>query len=160
MDTEALNKAIAGRWFTSFWGGASDLAVVDELATPDVVLQYSMRDRLCGHSAVKGFMAGFREAFPDLRFQRTGALIADRDIVVVRWQGGGTHAGSAFHDFNFGPWPTASGRRIALSGHTAVRLEDGLIAEEAVWSAERKIQLRPITGGLVLGLSSKEVAAD
>jgi hypothetical protein len=28
-----------------------------------------------------------------------------------------------------------------------------MIAEEAVWSMERQTQLRPITGGLVLGLS-------
>jgi hypothetical protein len=37
-----------------------------------------------------------------------------------------------------------------LLGHTAVRLEDGMIAEEAVWSTERKARLRCITGGLLL----------
>jgi hypothetical protein len=29
-----------------------------------------------------------------------------------------------------------------------------MIVEEAVWSMERQTQLRPITGGLVLGLTS------
>jgi hypothetical protein len=33
-----------------------------------------------------------------------------------------------------------------------------MIAEEAVWSMERKAQLRPITGGLVLGLSISDLA--
>jgi hypothetical protein len=158
MDIEMLNKAIVGRWFTAFWGGSCDLAIVDQLAAPDMVLQYSMHNPRRGQLAVKNFMADFREAFPDLHFQRIGALIADRDIVVVRWEGRGTHTGPAFHDFNIGPLPTASGRKIILSGHTAIRLEDNMIAEEAVWSMERKAQLRPITGGLVLGLSTSELA--
>lgn len=152
MDIEMLNKAIVGRWFTSFWGSSCDLAIVDELATPDILLQYSMDNPRRGQLAVKDFMADFRHAFPDLHFRRIGALIADRDIVVVRWEGHGTHTGPAFHDFNVGPLPTASYRKIVLSGHTAIRLEDGMVAEEAVWSMERKAQLRPITGGLVLGL--------
>jgi hypothetical protein len=52
--------------------------------------------------------------------------------------------------FNIGPLPAASGRKVVLSGHTAVRLEDGMVAEEAVWSTQRKAQLRCITGGLLL----------
>jgi len=154
-----LNKAIVARWFASFWGTSYDPAIVDELAAPDVLLQYSMHNPRRGRLAMKHFMADFREAFPDLCFQRIGALIADRDIVVVRWEGGGTHTGPAFHDFNIGPLPTASGRRMVLCGHTAFRLEDNMIAEEAVWSTERKAQLRPITGGLVLGLNTNELAS-
>jgi hypothetical protein len=30
------NKAIVGRWFTEFWGKTCNLAVVDELAAPDM----------------------------------------------------------------------------------------------------------------------------
>jgi hypothetical protein len=154
MESETLNKAIVGRWFVSFWGESCDLAVVDELAAPDVLLQYSMHNPRRGQVAVKHFMADFREAFPDLCFRRIGTLIADRDIVVVRWEGSGIHTGPAFHDFNVGPLPAASRHKIVLSGHTAIRLEDNMIAEEAIWSTERKAQLRPITGGLVLGLST------
>jgi hypothetical protein len=95
-------------------------------------------------------MAGFREAFPDLGFRQIGAFMADRDMVVVRWEGSGMHTGPAFDDFNIGPLPAASGRKVVLSGHTAVRLEDGMVAEEAVWSTERKARLRCITGGLLL----------
>ena len=150
MDIEALNKMIVGRWFASLWGDRCDLAIVDELATPDVLLQYSTRNPRRGQQAVKAFMAGFREAFPDLGFRRIGAFMADRGIVAVRWEGSGTHTGPAFDDFNIGPLPAASGRKVVLSGHTAVRLEDGMVAEEAVWSTERKAQLRCITGGLLL----------
>jgi predicted ester cyclase len=154
MDTEALNKVIVGRWFTSFWGNSCDLAIVDELAAPDMLLQYSMDNARRGRLSVKRFMADFREAFPDLQFRRVGALIADRDIVVIRWEGSGTHTGPAFEDFNVGPLPEASRRELEFSGHSAVRLEGCMIAEEAVWSMERRMRLRPITAGLVLGLTS------
>jgi hypothetical protein len=129
---------IVGRWFASLWGNLCDLAVVDELAAPDVLLQYSIHNPRRGQRAVKAFMAGFRGAFPDLGFRRIGAFMADRDIVVVRWEGSGTHTGPASDDFNIGPLPAA------------VRLEDGMVAEEAVWSTERKARLRCITGGLLL----------
>lgn len=153
MDTEALNKAIVGRWFTSFWGLSCDFAIVDELAAPNVLLQYSMHNPRRGRLSVKCFIAGFRDAFPDLEFRKAGPLIADGDIVVVRWEGTGTHTGPAFNDFNIGPLPQASQHKLVLCGHTAVRLENSMIAEEAVWPTERKTQLRPITAGLVLGLT-------
>ncbi len=153
MDTETLNKAIVGRWFTSFWGNSRDLAIVDELAAPDMLLQYSMKNPRHGRLSVKSFMADFRRAFPDLQFRRIGALIADRDIVVIRWEGSGTHTGPAFEDFNVGPLPESSRRKLTFSGHSAVRLEGSKIAEEAVWPMERQTQRRPITGGLVLGLN-------
>jgi hypothetical protein len=154
MDTEALNRAIVGRWFTSFWGSSCDLRIVDELAAPDMLLQYSMDNPRRGRVSVKGFMANFREAFPDLHFRRVGALIADRDIVVIRWEGSGTHTGPAFADFNVGPLPEASRRKLEFSGHSAVRLEGSMIAEEAVWSLERRMRQRPIMAGLILGLTA------
>src|SRR5687767_4455905 len=42
MRKEADNKAVVGRWFTQFWGRDADLAVVDEIAAPDMLLQYSL----------------------------------------------------------------------------------------------------------------------
>ena len=39
MSKEEDNKAIVGRWFTHFWGKTCDLAIVDELAAPDMLLQ-------------------------------------------------------------------------------------------------------------------------
>jgi hypothetical protein len=70
--------------------------------------------------------------------------------VAVCWKGSGTHTGPAFDDFNIGPLPAASGRKIVLPGHTALRFEDSMISEEAVWSMEREAQLRCIAGGLLL----------
>src|SRR5882757_8920117 len=36
MSKESDNKAIVGRWFTDFWGEKCELAIVDELAAPDI----------------------------------------------------------------------------------------------------------------------------
>src|SRR5262249_48882622 len=38
------SKAIVGRWFTEFWGKTCNLGVVDELAAPDMLLQYSLHE--------------------------------------------------------------------------------------------------------------------
>src|SRR5437870_11100637 len=71
MSKEEDNKAIVGRWFTEFWGETCNLDIVDELAAPDMRLQYSLHAPRRGHADIKAFMSGFREAFPDLNF---GAL--------------------------------------------------------------------------------------
>jgi hypothetical protein len=44
MSKESENKAIVGRWFTNFWGETCDLSIVDELAAPDMLLQYSLHE--------------------------------------------------------------------------------------------------------------------
>ena len=41
-DEEIDNKVIVGRWFTEFWGEKCNLAVVDEIAAPDMFLKYSL----------------------------------------------------------------------------------------------------------------------
>jgi predicted ester cyclase len=130
MSKEADNKAIVGRWFTSFWGPTCDLTIVDEIATPDMLLQYSLHAPRRGHADIKVFMTGFRAAFPDLHFWGAADLIAEGDHVVGRWEGGGTHTGPAFADFLIGSLPAATGRKMHFTGTTVLRLKDGKIAEE------------------------------
>jgi len=65
------NKAIVGRWFTEFWGKTCNLGVVDELAAPDMLLQYSLHEPRRGRDDIKAFMTDFRRAFPDLNFWGT-----------------------------------------------------------------------------------------
>ena len=102
MSKEDDNKALVGRWFTDFWGENCDLQIVDELAAPDMLLQYSLHEPRRGHADIKAFMTGFREAFPNLTFTGAADLIAEGDYVVGRWIGGGTHTGPAFSDFLMG----------------------------------------------------------
>lgn len=130
MSKEEKNKAIVGRWFTEFWGTTYNPAVVDAIAAPDMLLQYSLHEPRNGREDIKAFMADFRAAFPDLAFAGAADLIAEGDYVVGRWIGGGTHTGPAFGDFLIGSLPAATGRTMRFTGTTVLRLKDGLIVEE------------------------------
>jgi predicted ester cyclase len=130
MSKEQDNKALVGCWFKEFWGNPWNPMVVDELATSNILLQYSLHAQRRGRADVKKFMMGFREAFPDLNFWGAADLIAEGDYVVGRWEGGGTHSGPAFSDFLAGSLPAASGRKMRFTGTTVLRVENGKIAEE------------------------------
>jgi predicted ester cyclase len=130
MSIEQDNKAIVGRWFTSFWGKTCDLAIVDELAAPDMLLHYSLHEPRRGREDIKAFMTDFRKAFPDLDFRGAADLIAEGDYVVGRWEGGGTHTGPAFSDFLVGGLPAATGSKMHFTGTTVLRLANGKIVEE------------------------------
>jgi predicted ester cyclase len=130
MSKEQENKEIVGRWFTEFWGNPWNPKVIEELAAPDMLLQYSLHEPRRGRADVADFMNGFRQAFPDLAFGGAADLIAEGDYVVGRWIGGGTHTGPAFDDFLVGALPAASGRKMRFTGTTVIRVENGRIAEE------------------------------
>jgi hypothetical protein len=59
------------------------------------------------------------EAVLVANLQRLIRVNPDRKTLA---KGSGTHTGPEFNDFNVGPLPTASRRKMAFSGHTAVRL--------------------------------------
>ncbi len=130
MAKETSNKEIVGKWFTGFWGNPWNPAIIDELAAPNILLQYSLHAPRRGREDVRAFMKGFREAFPDLGFSGVADLIAEGDYVVGRWEGGGTHTGPAFSDFLAGSLPAASGRKMRFTGTTVLRVENGKIVEE------------------------------
>jgi predicted ester cyclase len=130
VSKEEDNKAIVGRWFTDFWGKTCDLGIVDELAAPDMLLQYSLHEPRRGREDIKAFMTDFRKAFPDLNFWGAADLIAEGDYVVGRWEGGGTHTGPAFSDFLMGSLPANTGRKMKFTGTTVLKLKDGKILEE------------------------------
>ncbi|HTR09419.1 MAG TPA: ester cyclase [Paraburkholderia sp.] len=130
MSMQEGNKAIVGRWFTSFWGETCDLGVVDAIAAPDMLLKYSLHEPRRGREDIVAFMTDFRAAFPDLNFWGTADLIAEGDYVVGQWEGGGTHTGPAFGDLLAGTLPAASGRKMHFTGTTVLRLKDGMIVEE------------------------------
>jgi predicted ester cyclase len=130
MSREQDNKAIVGRRFDWFWDNPWSLKIIDELAAPDILLQYSLHAPRRGRDDVRDFMVGFRKAFPDLNFWGAADLIAEGDYVVGRWEGCGTHTGPVFSDFLVGSLPAASGRKMRFTGTTVLRVEDGKIAEE------------------------------
>jgi len=130
MSKQDDNKAVVGRWFTEFWGKTVNLAVVDDIAAPDILLKYSLHAPRRGRADIKAFMTDFRAAFPDLNFWGTADLIAEGDYVVGQWEGGGTHTGPAFNDFLVGSLSAATGRKMRFTGTTVLKVIDGKIAEE------------------------------
>jgi len=130
MSKEDDNKAIVGRWFTEFWGDIYNPAIVDSLAAPDMLLQYSLHEPRRGRADIKAFMTDFRRAFPDLAFGGAADLIAEGDYVVGQWVGGGTHTGPAFGDFLAGSLPANTGRKMHFTGTTVLKVENGLIVSE------------------------------
>jgi predicted ester cyclase len=130
MSKESDNKAVVGRWFTEFWGKDFNPSVIDELASPDMLLKYSLHEPRRGRADIKAFITDFRVAFPDLNFWGTADLIAEGDYVVGQWEGGGTHTGPAFSDFLMGSLPAASGSRMRFTGTTVLKVIDGKIIEE------------------------------
>ncbi|MGZ5926069.1 MAG: ester cyclase [Rhizomicrobium sp.] len=130
MSREDDNKAVVGRWFTQFWGKTCDLSVIDAIAAPDMLLQYSLHAPRRGHADISAFMTAFRAAFPDLNFWGTAELIAEGDYVVGQWEGGGTHTGPAFTDFLIGSLPPATGRKMHFTGTTILKIVNGKIASE------------------------------
>jgi predicted ester cyclase len=130
MSKQDENKAVVGRWFTEFWGKTVNLGVIDEIAAPDMLLKYSLHEPRRGREDIKAFMTDFRAAFPDLNFWGTADLIAEGDYVVGQWEGGGTHTGPAFSDFQVGGLPAATGRKMRFTGTTVLKVIDGKIVEE------------------------------
>jgi predicted ester cyclase len=124
------NKAIAGRWFTEFWGPRYNPDVIDELAALDIRFEYSMHAPCRGRDQVRTFAARFRAAFPDLGFAGTADLIAEGDYVVGQWKGGGTQTGEAFDDILAGALPPGGDKKMEFTGMTVLKVENGLITEE------------------------------
>jgi predicted ester cyclase len=127
---EKKNMEIIGKWLDNFWGRTYNPAIVDELAAPDMILQYSLHKPRKGQADIKDFMKKFRAAFPDLAFEGAYPLLADGEYVIARWVGGGTHTGNAFGDWPVGALPAATGRKMRFTGTTVFRVVNGKVAEE------------------------------
>ena len=82
MSREDQNKAIVGRWFTKFWGETCDLGIVDELAAPDMLLQYSLHEPRRGREDIKAFMTDFRGREDPFDGQRSARRVCFRAALL------------------------------------------------------------------------------
>lgn len=131
MSKETQNKAIVAEWFKRFWGNPYDEAVIGELGADDLTVFYPMHGPRKGKAEVKKFMVEFREAFPDLNFWDVEEMVAEGDIVVARWDGGGTNTGPAFDDLPVGALPRANtGKTMRFTGTSWLEVRDGKIVNE------------------------------
>jgi steroid delta-isomerase-like uncharacterized protein len=115
------NKTIARRFAEIYNRGG--LAIVDELAGPDLVVSYPLLpEDIHGLQAYKQVLAQFYAAFPDIEAS-VEEMIAEGEKVVARWTCRGTHRG----DF---PGLPATGKTVQWSGMTIYRIVDGKVVEE------------------------------
>jgi steroid delta-isomerase-like uncharacterized protein len=116
------NKAIVGRWLAEFWN-KGNVAIVDELGAPAVLMYYPLTGELRGRESLKQMLRQFRTAFPDASFSLEGDFIAEGDKVVARWKGVATQQGV------FSGIP-ATGKSATWTGISIFRIAEGKVAEE------------------------------
>jgi len=134
----AENKALIRRFYDEAWG-RGELDVIDEVFADDYVRHDSRpTSPASGPAGQRQITAGFRAAFPDLRFD-VDLLVAEDDLVVARWTAAGTQAGA------FGPLE-ATGRHATFSGVNIFRFEGGKVAE--IWNHRDDLGLMEQLGTL------------
>lgn len=119
MSTEQ-NKSIVRRWVEEGWN-KQNLALIDELYTPDFYQHEPGPETATDRESLKTFVAGYLAVFPDLHFTIED-LVAEGDRVTWRFAATGTHKGP----FMGAP---ASGKTATITGIIIFRLEDSRIAE-------------------------------
>jgi len=126
--SEADNKDIVRQYLQAF--NERDRETLRELLADDVV-EYGIHDELHGVEEIFGFLDRHFNAFPDYSGE-TDAIVAEDDLVTVRYTVSGTHSGE-YQDVE----PT--GHTVEWTGMAMYRLEDGEIAE--AWIEEDRLGL-------------------
>jgi steroid delta-isomerase-like uncharacterized protein len=113
------NKALGRRWFEEVWNQGR-AATIDELLSPNVVVHGLGPDQH-GPEEFKLFHRQYRASFPDINI-RVDQVVAEGDMVAIRWSGSGTHRGS---DLGI----PATGKRVTFSGMLFARVDGGQMVE-------------------------------
>jgi steroid delta-isomerase-like uncharacterized protein len=117
------NKALERRVFDEIWNQGL-LDVADEVFAPDAILHLGTDD-VQGPEGFKEYVAGYREAFPDIHWA-VEDQVAEGDMVVTRLTGTGTHQGELM-----GIPPT--GLQVTVTAIANVRIVGDKIQES--WSS-------------------------
>jgi len=113
-----VNKMLARRFFQEIWNEGQEAAI------DRYIPEFAAGNDPGFGSGREGFRRQWkkwRAAFPDLHFA-IDDLIGEGDQVLTRWTLTGTHQG----EFMGIP---ATGRRVAVSGMSLDRIEDGMVVE-------------------------------
>ncbi len=115
------NKDLARRFFHAAWN-EGDMQKIDELTNPAALDHSTVKGKTeTGSDSFKQIVSMFRGAMPDI-YLTIEDEIAEGDRVVHRWTLRGTHTGEIL-----GVPPT--GKQVAFTGTTIVRIDDGKIVE-------------------------------
>jgi steroid delta-isomerase-like uncharacterized protein len=117
------SKAAVRSYFEEFLN-QGDLGAADAIFIPEVRFHYPLGE-LNGIEAIRGYIVGFRAAFPDVHFT-VEDMFGDHERVAVRWRLTGTQTGT----FRGKP-PT--GKHVTVTGNTIFRVQNGKIPE--MWVA-------------------------
>jgi steroid delta-isomerase-like uncharacterized protein len=116
-DYMADNKENYRRIFEEVWN-KKNLNVIDELVADEYVHNdASLPEPQRGVEAYKQFVTLYHRAFPDIHIT-IEQMIAEDDLVTIRWTVTGTHNGDL-------PTLAATGRPISLTGITIARFKGG-----------------------------------
>ncbi|TMD57742.1 MAG: ester cyclase [Chloroflexi bacterium] len=118
------NKALALR-YVAVWNN-SEFNALDDIIHPDYRARRGDRLMASGPAALKAWLSGLHEIFPDMRYTVEEIIDVD-DRVIVRASGVGTHLGVWRHKLFTIP-PT--GTRVSWSGVDLIRIADGKIIED------------------------------
>jgi steroid delta-isomerase-like uncharacterized protein len=118
-EVEERNKAVARTVFEEILGQGK-LEKYESLHSPDLVVHGAGRD--IGRDEDLKSTKGWRQAFPDLRIT-IEQIVAEGDLVAVRFIGEGTNTGAA----NGLP---ATGKPIRIAGMAILRIVDGKVVEQ------------------------------
>ena len=117
------NKAVIRRFFEELLS-TDNLAVADEILSPDFHFYFAGSSDPMDLESYKEFLMARRAAFPDRRFV-VEDMIAEGDKVSARFTMRGTHNGELR-----GIAP--SGREVTMSGIDIIRLKEGKMVEDRV----------------------------
>ena len=115
------NKALVLRSEAELWS-KGNLAVADELYSPDFVCHFVVGPEWRGLEGIKGEVKRHRTSFPDWH-ERVDDIVAEGDRVVIRFTSTGTQRGEFA-----GIAPT--GRKVSIQEVAIFRLVDGKIVEQ------------------------------
>jgi predicted ester cyclase len=119
MSTEAA-KRLAHRFSDEFWGQGRT-GIANEIFAPEIVNHSKLPHQDDGPTGFLQDVEVFRSAIPDLTIA-TELVIAEGDLVVIRWRATGTHTGDLMG-------VPASGVAVAMSGIDIFRSEHGRFVE-------------------------------
>jgi steroid delta-isomerase-like uncharacterized protein len=125
---EQENKDTLRRLYAEFVD-RGDARILDQIIAPDFVSEAAPAVK--GAEAVKAIVLPVRAAFPDLHHTILD-LVAEGDLVAVRWTMKGTHRGP------FSGMP-ATGKPVAFNAISIYRFRDGKIAE--LWAQVDRLGL-------------------
>lgn len=128
MSDEEEHKELVRQYLRAFNERERD--EISELLAEDVV-EHSIHEKLHGRDAILDFLESHFDVFPDYSGS-TDAIIAEDDMVTVRYTVTGTHT-----DEYEGIEPT--GQKIEWTGIAIYRVEDDEIAE--IWIEEDRLGL-------------------